>query len=461
MLRNSSYLLYLAVLLAISLSVPANSRADVATVHKAPARKCDELLIKYVENGDRLTHMGASHWVASPTAPDLEQLQNDLRWSDLDQQLYFDYPIFHTTERFATGRNRENGRWTYFERTQFDGDPSLLIGRNGFVSGDPSNVTIEILDTVETDKAPTPLESASIAAGRTKQIKAIDEMLDFVLPQYEQRRDWSPEFVAGLRRKAYESANITRYIIVREKATPENPKPRIMATLGVIRAPYRKFQFFHKPTQQWVEYIGEAGLNDAGINKPGVFQAITETGTRILSMEAYMGKNDYRLPRPSVIEEIHQPGTLPPEVARAIAAAGGDLTKPCFTYAGQILEPTKFAIAKDFTARRISSREVLTNLLRGIFTNDTSDHFNLNAQHLYTYNDDAGLPLYRRMGFQAMDESWSRNLDGTHWTTLSLSPYELWKVLKSPLLKGDQLVNSFIFTFQLTLNRIYGVPYDL
>ncbi|MDZ4663225.1 MAG: hypothetical protein SGJ18_16565 [Pseudomonadota bacterium] len=291
----------------------------------------------------------------------------------------------------------------------------------------------------------------AIKNGRHRQAQLLNEILDFVLPLYKERRGWSEEFITHLRRKAHESIDHTRYIVVRDKSG------NIVATLGLSRATYGKVKFHNKITQKVEELTGPFGRRFSDDNYQGLYDNTYGVGYALpglwgkpiplLPMETLFSEKAF-LPRPSTREDLE------PDLQQQFGAANTilkqrelflrtdyrgtekfiwkwpkgaepDLDKLIEFSVGQIFEPTKFAIAKDKELRQFAHKEILLQLFAMIFSGRGSPIDEMQNQYLYTYNDEAGIALYRRFGFEKLDNVKSQIVDGTRWFVLGLSPRRL------------------------------------
>jgi hypothetical protein len=297
-------------------------------------------------------------------------------------------------------------------------------------------------------------EDDAMALGKRIQNEAMHEILGFVFPLYAERRHWNEDFIKKLHAKAFATMDFTRYIVVREKL--EGGKPgKILATLGLTRSLYRKFQFFNLKTQKWEERTFGTMRPQEQHRWRGTQEAPAFLGTdfvRALPMEDYFGE-DYELPRPATLEGNFD-ADYTPGLRRYMRKIGGDEANKGSVMFGAIYEPTKFALAKDLDLRGEAYAQVLVELFRSIFMSGRSDDFNVNGQHLYTYNDKTGALMYGRMGFEVMGPQWSRKRDGVEWTALSMSPKDLVKKLSDPNFMRGRAIQDFAEYFQRAMAHI-------
>ena len=273
------------------------------------------------------------------------------------------------------------------------------------------------------------------------------EILEFIFPQYTERRGWSEEFVEKLYAEALKSLYHTKYVIVREKGL----NGKIIACMGLTRAPYGKVVYYNKLTQQWEERIGPFGksflADKFSINN---LQAAKDHYQHpnwwqwpapILSFEKNLDPSN-RLPRPGILEEVVTADKFPSDAfTDYFVGQQVDVTKPIYFYRGQLLEPTKFGVAKNSDLRGVAYAEVLLQLFKAVFHEDEdfgannsfqSADFALNGQALYTYNDRTGIPLYRSMGLETMTELGIQVIGGIKFTTLQMLPITMLKKLSDP-----------------------------
>ena len=328
----------------------------------------------------------------------------------------------------------------------------------------------EAYDLVRRSLSPTEvqqLESELLHNGRSVQKEKIDEILDFILPLYADRRGWSDSFIRDLRSKAYSSLNNTRYIVIRDRSSK-----KIIATLGLTRSTYGKVKFFNKVTQAWeihtgpfgtaymIDHVGGNGsrsLRDSAL-KAGIGLPEDWSGhIGQLPMEEFFGKS-IELPRPVIPEffgnhdghfqwyarnwHLHQ---FPPGI-------NPDLTKEVYFYTGEIFEPTKFALVKSATSRQIAYAEIFRELFDAVFPVEKGDYFNVHAQYLYTYNDEPGIHLYRRMGFEVLPSDQPLIKDGTQWTLLGMSPTALAKRTLEVGVNAEDIARDFLRAFEKSMS---------
>lgn len=312
-------------------------------------------------------------------------------------------------------------------------------------------------------------EANAIHDGKQKQKKSVDEILNFVFPLYKERRHWTDDFIKSLTKKAYESMDNTRYIIVRKKSTDPSKISPIIATIGVTRVTYGRVRFFNKVTRSWEEYTGAFGnryIDDNytgssgrryGFSTPDLWLSKPD----LLPMEKVFG-NEAFLPRPVAKDSLDKETSIASANHFFKNAFSGfsyvdkkaeqgrlrgwvwpsgiepDLERPIEFSSGQIFEPTKFAVAKDDEMRNSAKQEVLAQLFSAVFPNNNYAANNGASQYLYTYNDHDGTIMYKRMGFKDLTSVQPKVVDGTKWFALGLSPQDL----TNQLLNKSQLTEA-------------------
>lgn len=262
--------------------------------------------------------------------------------------------------------------------------------------------------------------------GRETASELLDEILDFVLPLYIERRGWPKAFTQELRKKAHETITSTKYIIVRDSQSQ-----RIVGCIGLSRAPYGKAVFRNESDWNWIETTGAFGST---VDQDFSHSKIPETRrldspVPLLPMESYLGISP--LPRPMTVE-LFTRGYRQQVESFGMVDGGMHIVPSAFDpfYAGSgiIFEPTKFAIARDLNTRGLTHTLVIKELFSAVFDLRYSKDALLQGQMLYTYNDEDGVRLYRTMGFEAMPATVKK--DGVDWTLLRLTPQRLLEVFE-------------------------------
>jgi hypothetical protein len=335
-------------------------------------------------------------------------------------------------------------------------DPSLeLFGLNEdlYLATRSSETEFTKVEVIETIASASAKNHKSQSGGRELQTKLINEILDFILPLYAERRGWSQEFIADLRTKALASADSTKYILVRDKQTGE-----ILATMGLTRAPYGKAILRNGKTMEWQEAEGPFGETIAQDALGPRLPTLDLLGTKIptLPMEKYLGK---LLPRPAVIDFVTRAvGSRLTGLASWLQPKNSNHVKiqpsvydPLFLSSGTIFEPTKFAVAKNFAAKKIARTQVIRELFSSVFDLRYQNEFIMNGQELYTYNDRNGVRLYQALGFELMSDR-PINKDGTDWYLLKLSPHNLMNTMKSDQFMSDDQTKDLV---EMIENQIF------
>lgn len=300
------------------------------------------------------------------------------------------------------------------------------------------------------------LQKEMVSTSSAKQIKHLQEILAFICPQYAKRRGWSQEFVDKLYQESLESLFNTRYAVVRKKTARGKPGS-IVATIGLTKAPYGKVVYFNKITQQWEERIGPFGQSylsakysvDRWDQMERLYQHPNwwQWPAPILSFEKNL-PFDNRLPRPAVLESVLTSKDFPKDAfTDYFVGMQVDTSKPIYFNHGQILEPTKFAVAKDFENHGIAYANLLTQLFSAVFTSDADPEFNLYGQAFYTYNDRSGIPLYKSMGFETMASQPPQIIGGTSFWSLQLSPLKMLQALSDPAFAPSRMPSELVDYF--------------
>ncbi len=340
-------------------------------------------------------------------------------------------------ERFPIQFVSHSNNYRYVTRSTYESNDLFTevidtrIGRDSQDLARRSNVLYPSLEKKE---------NYQISDGRLKQKQYLDEIMSFIFPLYAKRRGWTEEFIRKLYKKTFETADNTKYIVVREKTSDGKPG-KILAAMGLTRAPYGKIKFFNKTTNKWEEDTGPFGsvhdyFQEGKVNladDPSKWQ----DPVYILAMEQYLGVH---LPRPSHIEYIQRPTQDKNLFPRSPIA---DYSKPIFGYTGQIYEPVRFGVAKKGDLRGQAYSAVIIEIFKAIFSSERSDFFNLNGQYLYTYNDPAGVSIYKAMGFKPVSSFGPVTIDNENWTVLGLSPTDVIAKAKDPAFLASKASEEF------------------
>lgn len=292
-------------------------------------------------------------------------------------------------------------------------------------------------------------ENDALKEGRSKQKDYLDEIMAFIFPLYAKRRGWSEEFIEQLYKKTFETADNTKYIVVREKL-PDGTPGKIIGAIGITKADYGKVKFFDT-NLGWVEVTGRSGssaMEDNHVISGRQYSPMLWGGSvGALPGEKYL---DIQLPRPAISEHVERPvsGFLP-----VGANYSYDPAKGASFSTGRIYEPVRFGLAKSKTLRGVTYSEILLELFSTVFASDRSPEFNLNGQRLYTYNDDSGMSLYRPMGFKPIPGVPKINKDGSDWTALELSPATIMEKILDPKLLHDRNLDEFANQFAAMVNQ--------
>ncbi len=320
------------------------------------------------------------------------------------------------------------------------------------VTSESEKVFTEILDTeVTTEHLARNINTDALSKGRLKQREYLDEVMAFVFPLYAKRRGWGLEFIKKLYKKSFETADNTRYVIIREK-TPDGKPGKILAVMGLNRVSYGKVKYFNKITQQWEESTGPFGATHSFENndvptfnldhllKYG-FMMMPPSPTKwweptqVLGMESYL---NIQVPRPTLIEIMSRPTNKPLESDSRI-----DFSKGVYFSSGQIYEPIRFGVAKKSDLRGIAYSTILIELFSSIFSTQRSPEMNLHGQYLYFYNTPEGVPLYRQMGAKPVSGFTPISRDGDEWTVLGLSPIDVLAKAKDPVFLASKASEEF------------------
>lgn len=283
----------------------------------------------------------------------------------------------------------------------------------------------------------------------------IEEILDFVLPLYTERRGWSDEMVQGLRLKAFATAESTKYIVVRDNATNT-----ILGVIGLTKAPFGKVIFKDQQSQKWVEVYGQFGQTfERSVIFPGI--AYLDSPVPILPTEAYLP--EAHLNRPSILEQRYEDyytehDRLYPYYKGRHSHLWNTEFRPApgspfYVSSGVILEPTKFAIAKNIENNGVTRAVLMKEIFSAIFDLHYVTDLNRNGTYLYTYNDSQGVLLYRRMGFHALTAEPIRK-DGTNWIILGMSPNDALRAIQTNKFGTDRISEEFSRELEEHLERI-------
>jgi hypothetical protein len=303
------------------------------------------------------------------------------------------------------------------------------------------------------------IETALRAEGKRRQQSFIQEVLDFIIPLYKDRRHWSEEKLEALKKHSFETMDMTRYIRVK------NEKGDVVSMIGLTTASYGKVHFFDDNKKSYVEMIGPFGsaymaektgttLDPSQIPPPFFWNQSVD----VLPVET---EGFQPLPRPSVPDDnigltsMDMRNRLMFDTTISDLGYKMDLDKPFYFSTGRIIEPVKFGVAKNLADFGVSNVEVLAQLLMSIFPNEFSDRFNTDGQMVITYNPIEGARMYGLLGFEKYGPPIL--IDGKEWYSLVATPKSLLKginrVRNMRSQEAEEILNTLAKRF-LQLDRI-------
>lgn len=285
----------------------------------------------------------------------------------------------------------------------------------------------------------------------------IKEILDFIFPLYLARRGWDSEMIQGLEEKAYATAESTKYTTVRDVETNV-----ILGVIGATRAPFGKVTFKDLATGKWVEVFGQFGQSfDLGVAIPD-FPSIPYLNSPIpiLPTEEYLPELD--LYRPSIVEQKYDDYYTELGRLNRVSDLESDLWNmnlrptpgsPFYVSSGVLIEPTKFGIAKDIESHGVTRAILIKELFAGVFDLNYINDFSRNGTYLYTYNDEQGVPLYRRMGFKTLSNKPILK-NGSNWIPLGMSPVDYLKSIQSNKFGTNDISEQFSIELEEHLMKV-------
>jgi hypothetical protein len=268
------------------------------------------------------------------------------------------------------------------------------------------------------------MQKQLLKEGQKKQRAHIQEILDFIIPLYRERRGWDEKKVQDFSENAFKTANSTQYIVIRDR------KGKIRAVLGLTSVEYGKVRFYDKKSNSIVELTGSYGsallvrqgknlIDKDRIPVPEIWRSQVE----MLPVET----EGFQIPYPGVLERTQ----LSPEETELrlkhdtfLKGLGydADWTKPVEFYTGRKSEAVKFGVDKNLENFGLSNVEVLTQMLSAVFPSEMSKEFNKKGQILVTYNTADGVRMYGRLGFKRIPGAEPIVLGGQNWYALYASP---------------------------------------
>lgn len=115
------------------------------------------------------------------------------------------------------------------------------------------------------------LPSKVSTPGSSKYIRLIEQNINFVIDQYQQRRDWQPDYLKSIRDDAYAYAEKATYIVaIRQKTTALDGAGDIIGTMKVIAGDHKNRLPFE------IDHNIEVPLNGGRKFEPGNFVVLKE-----------------------------------------------------------------------------------------------------------------------------------------------------------------------------------------
>ncbi|MGZ3722474.1 MAG: hypothetical protein ACXVA9_06070 [Bdellovibrionales bacterium] len=234
----------------------------------------------------------------------------------------------------------------------------------------------------------------------------IQEYVDFANKQYE-RRGWSPKMLENLSAEATEFYEQSTYVALSSKEGGANGREKLVGTLRLIHAPYKK-----KVTKWLASGQEEIFFTNGSLHRER-FGQVKEKTNNFYSRDTFQSLDPAwdKIPKhggpPSNIStlmmEVSQNVTLPRPAGLTWKGAGvapGQGPYEVWEGEGEIIEPGTVAIDKEYNADGFS--EILAQLMVQILDPGVSAALSNHSRYYYTYND---RPLiYEMLGFKKLED---------------------------------------------------------
>lgn len=332
----------------------------------------------------------------------------------------------------------------------------ILIGITNGTLYQGGKVLERLLVTSGTDEIYASLQNRLLTKGNKEKKAFLKEILDFIIPLYRERRGWNEDKIQDFIANAYKTLDSTRYIVIRDR------KGKIRAALGLTLVEYGKVRFFDLNSNSIVELVGIYGTAQNTRHYPErrlqdrmPIPVNWHSPVELLPAET----EGFQIPHLGVLDhldlsqkEINR--RLQPFL-RTLELTGWrvDTTKPIQFFSGRKGEPVKFGVDKNLEDYGLSNVDVLTQMLNSVFPTELNRDFQLNGQFLATYNTPEGVRMYRRLGFQKVENSKQIEKDGTTWILLLASPQSVVEAISQiKYMKSDE-AEEILRVLQMTIGN--------
>lgn len=275
------------------------------------------------------------------------------------------------------------------------------------VKAKPFDLNVPVGTALQTAKGLSAERELLYQEGARRQDQCIKDVLDFAVPLFRERHpDWTESDIEKFKQQAYKTRDSTKYFVKRDSAG------NIIATMGLSFVDYGKVKFFDLNRKNWIEMVGPFGssfmLSQHGIRQRARQLPIPSYWNR--PVDIVPAEMDFEFDRPGLPddssglsqEQIYQRLAMDAELSRQ--GYHVDLRRGIFFYSGRLINPTKFAVAKNLGDHGLSNFEVLSEMTAWLWPSEFSEEFIERGTKVVGENTPTLARRYRDFGFEAVGE---------------------------------------------------------